>query len=1437
MKNTYFYTLVLFVLSTLAVQAAAPVGDTIWLYHDANGSYVSANSVEGYRLEALGTSSVGEAEKFIVEDAGGGNILLKSVVNGNYVRVVTTIVDKLYADTTDTVDILNHYIWTDLPGGKVRLTSVGDTDGTAYVSPAGVAQVLRSNISTIDSLSEFTWGLIGSPGIAVPDVVDSRQSVAQTAIENAGLVLGTVTDAYSATIAISNVVSQNPAAGANVASNTAVNLAISIGPGSTTSTLIQHLVAAATNVVGNPVAQWTNRSGAGNDAVEAEGNVTYPSASVSGSGLAGLDFGTGANSLELFSAAESDAWLDFTGAASANSGFAVLMAFRLDQFNSTISDLLGNSSAVGNGFAMRMDTDGTLKAWVTGSSAQKAVGKVSLRETVVLALNYNASTGNLEFWDSNSGTASSWTATATDFSAESSVTVGKTTGSDRYFIGMVGEIKVFDRVLDVTELGDETSAMIDDWVTVTSIKVPEEITAVSDIGEVQLDWLDDISGDLFACYSLYRSTNSESGYVEIATNLIESTYLDLTAEAGVPYYYVVTAMDTNGTESAYSDDIGGSPQVLSVLQHLDATDESSILVSGTVVTQWVDQSSLSNDAVAFTGSVLYPSTLTSASGLTGLNMRSGLNALQLFPAGGSSWLDQSSSTNGFCVMVAFTCDDLVLGVDNDLIGNSSDGSSGFGMRYTAAGEIQAFLGGEQIVSTGHPVEAGDTLVFALNYNAAERTYDFWDSKNYTLVSGTLPKTDFSTASPVTLGSAASASRYINGMVGEVVVYDESLSSVHFKTKRDQLAQKWINRPNIVMIYVDDWAWNGSSVTMDERMPNSEFPDIMEMPNLDLMASNGMVFRNAYGSPQCAAARAALQTGQSNARNGFTVTMNGGASYYYDKSSEPGGSYEFFPVVPNGADDQLKEDAVSIAEALAPMGYQSALFGKWHLNDDPNNEGFYAPDGATDNNQGNTTSSTLLDSLVDPKMMTHVTDSGIAFMEKQVAAGNPFYVQFSHYAMHEGRECFPSSRARFQNHPAIVTYNDGETNPANINRKNDPAVWLGMAYELDQKIGEVRQKLVDLGVDDNTYVIVVGDNGYREDFFDDIYGLSQPLHAHKWWVWQAGIRVPMVVEGPGVVSNSRTTANVVNYDFLPTFVDWAGGDFAKLQDLDGISLAGLMNGEPQSSEFLNRSLYFHYPHYRTTMPHSSLVKGTHKLVYFYETPVRFPGWEPIMLFDLAHDAGEYQNIYSENPALGDALYADMTNYFAAVGARIPLAPNPKYDQGIYEVTNTNYFNANFDDPADEMKGRLKDYEYRTLRGPFVGTRTPEEDETGPVTFMDYWMDSFDVDLGTETNDYDGDGIVNWAEYSNGSDPTDGSSAGALPVLENDGGTLTFQYMKRNDDSGLEYIVETTTNLMSGVWTNATGSAELTETAGVLDEVSRTLPVDEPNSYYRLKTKKK
>ena len=225
-----------------------------------------------------------------------------------------------------------------------------------------------------------------------------------------------------------------------------------------------------------------------------------------------------------------------------------------------------------------------------------------------------------------------------------------------------------------------------------------------------------------------------------------------------------------------------------MIQHLDATVSGS--VTGSPVSQWSDQTSYNNHATSAIGNVYYPSTSLSTSGLAGLDLGVSRNTLELFDATGQdSWLNQTLGS-GFAVLIAFKAD-AVTGDWNDLIGNSSAVTSGFGLRYSNVGAMQAYLGGLTINKSGAVVSAGDTIVYAFNYSASGNSYEFWDSKSDSSTTGTVTAGDFSLSTVVTLGSTDNSNRYMRGMVGEVKIYNAALSSGEFETQRDALVTKWV----------------------------------------------------------------------------------------------------------------------------------------------------------------------------------------------------------------------------------------------------------------------------------------------------------------------------------------------------------------------------------------------------------------------------------------------------------------------------------------------------------------------------------------------------------------------------------------------------------------------------------------------------------------------
>jgi arylsulfatase A len=196
---------------------------------------------------------------------------------------------------------------------------------------------------------------------------------------------------------------------------------------------------------------------------------------------------------------------------------------------------------------------------------------------------------------------------------------------------------------------------------------------------------------------------------------------------------------------------------------------------------------------------------------------------------------------------------------------------------------------------------------------------------------------------------------------------------------------------------------------------------------------------------------------------------------------------------------------------------------------------------------------------------------------------------------------------------------------------------------------VLQKIADtLGLAENTYVVFTTDNGYRT--WNESH---DPLRGAKWWLWENAIRVPLIVRGPGIAAASRTTVNVIGYDFLPTFADLAGTTANLGPHLDGVSFKRILLGGAPTDQDFNRPLFFHYPHYRIAPPASALIIGDTKLMHWYEWP------DQRFVYDLRRDLGEKHNIAAADPARTAELHRQLMTGLQAVGAYFPK-PNPNAD---------------------------------------------------------------------------------------------------------------------------------------------------------------------------------
>jgi arylsulfatase A-like enzyme len=211
-----------------------------------------------------------------------------------------------------------------------------------------------------------------------------------------------------------------------------------------------------------------------------------------------------------------------------------------------------------------------------------------------------------------------------------------------------------------------------------------------------------------------------------------------------------------------------------------------------------------------------------------------------------------------------------------------------------------------------------------------------------------------------------------------------------------------------------------------------------------------------------------------------------------------------------------------------------------------------------------------------------------------------------------------------------------------------AIYAGMIQAMDEAVGTVLDALDEADLAERTVVVFMSDNG----------GLSTseghptsnlPLRAGKGWLYEGGIREPMIIKWPGVTApGSVSDAPVISTDFYPTMLDMAGLPLMEDQHVDGMSLEPLL----RATGSVDRNvLYWHYPHYGNQggSPGSAVRAGDWKLIQFFDGD-RFE------LYDLANDIGETNDLAGAEPARVEELRAMLRVWHREVGALFP-SPNP------------------------------------------------------------------------------------------------------------------------------------------------------------------------------------
>ena len=463
------------------------------------------------------------------------------------------------------------------------------------------------------------------------------------------------------------------------------------------------------------------------------------------------------------------------------------------------------------------------------------------------------------------------------------------------------------------------------------------------------------------------------------------------------------------------------------------------------------------------------------------------------------------------------------------------------------------------------------------------------------------------------------------------------------------------RPNILFIFTDDHAAHALSCYGSQ---------VNQTPHLDRLAAGGARFTNSFVTNSiCSPSRATLLTGQYSHKNGVPV-------------------FNMF----DGSRD-------TVAKRLQAAGYHTGMIGKWHLGSAPTgfdrwivlpgqgaywNPMFLVPGGK----------------LTIEGHCTAITgDLGIEFLQTR-PADKPFFLMLHHKAPHRGWEPDEANKAKFKDatfaEPATL-FDDYATRPAalpeneqticrdltnhDLKRTPPPGLspqeakkwlrekpmevdvdgkkltgpdlvrwkyrrfmqdYLACVQGVDDSVGRVLDHLDSSGLAANTIVIYTTDNGW---YMGDL-GLYD-----KRFMYEPGLRTPLLARGPGIKPGIAPEQFVANIDLAPTFLDLAGVPVPEW--MQGRSLAPLLRGEPPAD--WRASIYYRYYHdpgHHNTRAHVGVRTATHKLIHYWKKDA----WE---LFDLAADPLEQRNLLFGDAATRSPevakLFADMQAELARLRA--------------------------------------------------------------------------------------------------------------------------------------------------------------------------------------------
>ena len=441
--------------------------------------------------------------------------------------------------------------------------------------------------------------------------------------------------------------------------------------------------------------------------------------------------------------------------------------------------------------------------------------------------------------------------------------------------------------------------------------------------------------------------------------------------------------------------------------------------------------------------------------------------------------------------------------------------------------------------------------------------------------------------------------------------------------------------NVLLIHVDDLGWADIGVLGS---------DFYETPNIDRLASEGMLFRQSYAAAAiCSPSRAALMTGKYPARMGITDWIY--ARFQGVGTTGLPGEYAENPDQPLRTPKNqgfLPLEEVTLAERMKALGYTTFHVGKWHLGGEenyPEKQGFDRNFGGNDLGQppsyfdpyepATPTPFYAFDRVTPRDSGEYLTDREgdeiVNFLQSQ---DQKFFIHWAPYAVHT---------------PLMAPQELVEKYKRKAGGKQKNPVYAAMVENLDQNVGKVIAELDRLKLTEKTLVIFTSDNGGLMGNPSNPITNNDPLRSQKGYPYEGGIRVPTVVKWPGkVAAGKQSDLPIVTLDWAPTVLDYMGLNPQEL-GVDGRSLVEVLKGNTLES----RDLFWHFPHYRgaDVIPYSIIRSGNYKLIHYFDM-------QPDELYFLVDDPRETTNLANQFPARVSQLRASLKAWWQETGARMP-----------------------------------------------------------------------------------------------------------------------------------------------------------------------------------------